>query len=374
MKPMRLLEGVSAQAWDNLIQTLPNAHILQTWEWGQSKIRNGWQPYHAVWENAHGQLQAAALVLSRKTQLLPGLSIEVLYCPKGPLLDWGDQALATQVLASLENLARLRKAVFIKIDPDVVLGWGVPGSLQSAELPEGLALQELLVQRGWSFSGDQIQFRNTVCINLQRSEEEILASFKQKTRYNIRLAERKGVRVREADENELPLLYHMYAETAVRDGFVIRHEAYYTGLWSEFMQAGMAKALIAEVEDQPVGGLVLFYFAGVSRFMFGMSTEIARERMPNYLLQWEAMRLSKALGCHTYDMWGAPDNFNESDPLWGVYRFKEGFNGQVVRHLGGWDYTSQQGLYRLYTRTLPKILNVMRSRGKAATQRRLSND
>ena len=96
--------------------------------------------------------------------------------------------------------------------------------------------------------------------------------------------------------------------------------------------------------------------------------------MPNYLLQWEAMRLSKALGCHTYDMWGGPDNFDESDPLWGVYRFKEGFNGQVVRHLGAWDYTSRPGLYRLYTRTLPKILGVMRSRGKAATQRRLSND
>ena len=147
-----------------------------------------------------------------------------------------------------------------------------------------------------------------------------------------------------------------------------------TDLWSEFMQAGMAKALIAEVEDQPVGGLVLFYFAGVSRYMFGMSTEKARERMPNYLLQWEAMRLSKALGCHTYDMWGAPDVFTESDPLWGVYRFKEGFNGQVVRHLGAWDYTSRPGLYRLYTRTLPKILDVMRTRGKAATQRRLSND
>ena len=165
-----------------------------------------------------------------------------------------------------------------------------------------------------------------------------------------------------------------YAETAVRDGFVIRHETYYTGLWSEFIQAGMAKALIAEVEDQPVGGLVLFYFAGVSRFMFGMSTELARERMPNYLLQWEAIRLSKSLGCHTYDMWGAPDVFAESDPLWGVYRFKEGFNGQVVRHLGAWDYTSKPGLYRLYTRTLPKILDVMRARGKAATQRRLAND
>jgi lipid II:glycine glycyltransferase (peptidoglycan interpeptide bridge formation enzyme) len=73
-------------------------------------------------------------------------------------------------------------------------------------------------------------------------------------------------------------------------------------------------------------------------------------------------------------MWGAPDDFVESDPLWGVYRFKEGFNGRVMRHLGAWDYTSRSGLYRLYTRTLPKILDVMRARGKAATQRKLAND
>jgi len=181
------------------------------------------------------------------------------------------------------------------------------------------------------------------------------------------------VRVRQANLNDLELLYSMYAETAVRDNFVIRHESYYTTLWREFMQAGMAHALIAEVEEQPISGLVLFHFAGVSRFMFGMSTEQARECMPNYLLQWEAIRLSKELGCHTYDMW-APDSFTESDPLWGVYRFKQGFNGKLVRHLGAWDYANRPVLYQLYTKTLPKILYVMRTRGKAATQRRLSND
>lgn len=371
---MRLLEGVSAHEWDSIIQTLPHPHILQTWEWGQSKIRNGWEPLHSVWEDEGGKLQAAALILSRKTQLLPGLKIEVLYCPKGPLLDWDQLALAKQVILDLQELARQRKAVFIKVDPDLILGWGEPGNTESVENPAGLAIQALLKQRGWVFSADQIQFRNTMLIDLQPSEEELLASFKQKTRYNIRLAERKGVCVRQANLEELELLYRMYAETAVRDNFVIRHESYYTTLWREFMQAGMAHALIAEVEEQPISGLVLFHFAGVSRFMFGMSTEQARECMPNYLLQWEAIRLSKELGCHTYDMWGAPDSFNESDPLWGVYRFKQGFNGKLVRHLGAWDYANRPVLYQLYTKTLPKILDVMRTRGKAATQRRLSND
>ncbi len=106
--------------------------------------------------------------------------------------------------------------------------------------------------------------------------------------------------------------------------------------------------------------------------MFGMSLELARELMPNYLLQWEAIRMSKALGCCAYDMWGAPDVFDESDSLWGVYRFKEGFNGLTLRHLGAWDYPSRPTLYRLYTRALPKLLNLMRARGKAQNRKKVS--
>jgi len=129
--------------------------------------------------------------------------------------------------------------------------------------------------------------------------------------------------VRQGKVAELPVLYKMYAETAVRDGFVIRHEEYYLNTWRRFIEADMAKILIAEVENQPVAALILFHFNGTARYMFGMSTENDRELMPNYLLQWEAMRLAKRLGCHTYDMWGAPEVFDESDSLWGVFRSKK---------------------------------------------------
>ncbi|MFZ3071383.1 MAG: peptidoglycan bridge formation glycyltransferase FemA/FemB family protein [Anaerolineaceae bacterium] len=368
---MRLLEVSSPDPWNGLIQTLPNAHILQSWEWGQSKIRNGWTPLHYLWEDAQGNLLAAALILSRKVSLgLPGLTLKVLYCPKGPILDWGNRMLASQVLDDLQNLAGQQKAVFIKMDPDVPLGWGVPGTESSRDWQPGLAMQQDLEVRGWRFSNDQIQFRNTVLIDLTLSEERLLAGMKQKTRYNIRLAERKGVKVRLGLEADLGRLYQMYATTAVRDGFIVRHEEYYTSLWRDFMRAGMAQVLIAEVAGEPVAGLVLFHFAGVSRYMFGMSLETQRELMPNYLLQWEAIRASKALGCHTYDLWGAPDMFDASDSMWGVYRFKEGFNGKTTRHLGAWDYTTRPGLYQLYTTTLPKILDVMRRHGKAENRKR----
>ena len=96
-----------------------------------------------------------------------------------------------------------------------------------------------------------------------------------------------------------------------------------------------------------------------------MSREAHREKMPNYLLQWEAMQRAKAAGCQFYDLWGAPDVFNESDSMWGVFRFKQGLGGQVVRTLGAWDYTPRPFWYKMYSEVIPRVLDVMRSRGKA---------
>ena len=170
------------------------------------------------------------------------------------------------------------------------------------------------------------------------------------------------------------MLYKMYAATGVRDGFVVRHEAYYTELWGQFMQVGMAHGLIAQFESKPIAAVMIFHFAGVARYMFGMSLEANRELMPNYLLQWEAIKLAKGLGCHSYDFWGAPDNFNEQDSLWGVYRFKEGFNGTTVRHLGAWDFVSKPWVYKAYTELLPKLLDLTRRLGKAQNRKKVYSD
>ncbi len=163
----------------------------------------------------------------------------------------------------------------------------------------------------------------------------------------------------------MPLLYRMYAVTSVRDGFVIRAESYYQLVWQTFMQAGLAEVLIAEVEDSPVGGLVLFRFAGHAWYVYGMSLDDHREKMPAYLLQWEAIRCARSANCTVYDLWGAPDDFVETDSMWGVYRFKAGLGGRVVRGVGAWDYPVNQSLYWLYMQLLPRVLDVLRRRGRA---------
>ena len=134
----------------------------------------------------------------------------------------------------------------------------------------------------------------------------------------------------------------------------------------------MAKPLIAEVDGEIVAALILFYFAGTAWYLYGMSSIEHRDKMPNYLLQWEAIRLAKKMGCSTYDLWGAPDQFNDQDPLWGVYRFKSGLGGRVVRHAGAWDFPVNKNLYRLYTLVLPKILAILRRRGNEETRQVLA--
>ncbi|MCG2783607.1 MAG: peptidoglycan bridge formation glycyltransferase FemA/FemB family protein [Anaerolineae bacterium] len=371
--------------WNEIIAALPNPHFLQTYEWGQVKARYGWEPIYLIWDS-EGKMReekeknlssfifparAAALVLKKKI-VSGGLAARlcILYAPKGPLLDWGDDALRTRVLDDLQRFARQQGAIFLKLDPDVVLGTGIPGAETDRAEPGGEAVRADLVRRGWRFSEDQIQFRNTVLVEVGTStEEEILARMKQKTRYNVRLGPKKDVAVRVGNESDWPMLYKMYAETSVRDGFVIRDQGYYQTVWGLFK--GMAEPLIAEVDGEPVASVFLFAFGGRAYYVYGMSREAHREKMPTYLLQWEAMKWAKARGCSTYDLWGAPDVFDESDSMWGVFRFKEGLGGQVLRTLGAWDYAPNPLWYAIYTKVVPMLLDVMRSRGKARVRQGL---
>jgi peptidoglycan pentaglycine glycine transferase (the first glycine) len=376
---------VNSNSWNQIISNLPDPHFLQTYEWGQVKAKYGWQPIYLVWDE-NGKMkeernvlssfifpvQAACLVLKRTAFR----RFSIFYAPKGPLMDWTNESLRKRVLDDLQSFTKRQGAIFLKLDPDVVLGRGVPASVDEVTENSGQAVMSDLKRRGWVESSDQIQFRNTVMVDLSASEEDILMRMKQKTRYNVRLAEKKGVTVRVGTQEDLPALYKMYAETSVRDGFVIRDEEYYMTVWTLFMSEEssslvtrpLSLPLIAEVDGEPVAAIFLFMFAGRGYYVYGMSRNAHREKMPTYLLQWAAMRHAKEHGCLTYDLWGAPDVFDESDSMWGVYRFKEGLGGEVVRTLGAYDFAPNKFWYSMYSDVMPRVLNFMRSRGKEKTK------
>jgi lipid II:glycine glycyltransferase (peptidoglycan interpeptide bridge formation enzyme) len=360
---------VDLDGWNELIAGLPGAHILQTRQWAEVKSLYGWTPLPRLWKDVSGKVKAAALILERTVS---PLKLRVQYAPRGPLLDWSDARLRDRVLDDLQSMARKRRAIFIKVDPELIVGTGVPGAADAVETETGSNVLAEFGRRGWRFSDEQIQFRNTVWVSLEGSEEDRLGRLKQKWRYNLRLAQRKGVQVRQGQLDDLPKVYKMYAETSVRDGFVIRSEEYYRAVWQKFMENAMATPLIAELEGEAIAGLMLFHFAGRAWYLYGMSTQSSREKMPNYLLQWEAMSLAVQKGCTVYDLWGAPDLFDESDRMWGVFRFKEGMGGEVVRTGGAWDYAASPIIYPAYTRLLPRLLDILRRRGRAQTKHEVS--
>ena len=283
------------------------------------------------------------------------------------------------MLDDLQGFARQQGAILLKLDPDVALGTGVPGTETEITEPGGEAVRADLAGRGWQFSEEQIQFKNTVLLDVSVPEEEMLARMKQKTRYNARLAAKKGVTARAGTQADWPILYKMYVETSLRDGFVIRGEGYYRTVWSLFQskiqnpksEIPLAEPLIAEVDGEPIAAVFLFAFAGQAYYVYGMSREAHRDKMPKYLLQWEAMKWAQARGCNVYDLWGAPDVFDERDSMWGVFRFTEGMGGQVMRTLGAWDFVPNRLWYAMYTKVMPKALALMRSRGKARTRQQM---
>ena len=357
-------QEISEVAWTQALASLPNAHALQSWGWGDFKSRWGWSAQRLTLTIAQSSWEplAAAQVLKKR---VPRLPYSILYVPKGPALNYNDRALREQVLKELEKLARREKAILIKIDPEVARYWGVE---QDRKSPVGAKFTQELQQRGWLYSAEQIQFPNSVVLDLTRSEEDLLASMKSKTRYNIRLAGRKGITVRQGTADDLPKIAAMYEETAERDNFALRPMAYYLDAWQSFYDAGMAMPLLAEYEGDAIAAVLLIRFGDRVTYMYGASTHRERKRMPNYLLQWEAIRWAKEQGCTIYDFWGAPTEFVEEDPLWGVWRFKDGFHGDVVWHIGAWDYPAKPFWYNVYGRLLPRYVEFLRSRQKTSEE------
>jgi lipid II:glycine glycyltransferase (peptidoglycan interpeptide bridge formation enzyme) len=340
----------SRQEWNTALSTFAHAHILQTWEWGEFKrVTTGWQPLRLAFKR-HNALVG---MVSLGVRSVGGLKL--MYAPKGFVTYFEDATLVDEILHFLQRYARRNPTVWLKIDPDVVLATGLPNTDEDTSNPVGYDLQQALLARKWRFSDDQVQFRNSLCIDLTQSEDDILANMSQNTRRKVRTGEKKGVSIRRATLDDLPLLYALYQQTGERDAFLIRPFSYYQRAWHDFMQADLAHALIAEHEGQAIAHVILFHFGRKCWYFYGASSNTARETMPNYALQWEAMRWAKSQGYAVYDMWGAPNVFDESDSMWGVYEFKRGFRGVVTRHIGAWDYAPYAPLYWAYTRAVPTL-------------------
>jgi len=324
-------------AWDAWVTATPGGHILQSWAWGELKSRFGWRVERL------GLDSAGAQVLYRP---LPGGVGSIAYVPKGPLMDWGDGQTIRELTAAIRPLARRQRAICLKIEPD---------------LEDSPDWTKTLTAAGFRPSPQPIQPRRTIVVDLDAEPEAILARMKQKTRYNIRLAGRKGVVVRPGDEGDLPAFYELMEDTSRRDRFAIHSRAYYEAVHRLFVATDRGRLLLAEHEGRLLAGLVVVALGDTACYLYGASADEGRDLMPSYLLQWEAMVWARERGCRAYDLWGVPDEDESTleagfaqrgDGLWGVYRFKRGFGGRLVRTVGAWDLVLAPARYWLYNSAL----------------------
>jgi lipid II:glycine glycyltransferase (peptidoglycan interpeptide bridge formation enzyme) len=317
---------VSLAEWHQYLEKYPDTHLLQTGEWGELKSAFGWKPVRLVNEKSGVQ------ILFRK---LP-FGFTVGYIPK-PV--FSNQLVSNQFWNEIDDVCRKQRAVFCKLEPDI---WDSNVSL----LPSTFSL-----------SRHNIQPPRTIIIDIKGSAEEILARMKQKTRYNIRLAEKKDVTVRAWDD--LESFHKLMLVTGGRDGFGVHSLEYYRRAYELLHPKQMGEILLAEYEGKPLAALFVARNGKRAYYLYGASTDEERNRMPTYLLQWEAMKWAKRHGCEEYDLWGVPDeeealleaNFEKRhDGLWGVYRFKRGFGGELKRAAQAMDRIYNSLLYWTYLR------------------------
>ena len=315
---------VSLSEWNQFISNRPNGHILQTGEWGELKAAFGWQALRVV----SGDIGVQLLIRS-----LP-MGFTLAYLPKP--ISFDDSRLVDEV----DSLCLAKKSIMLKVELD---GW----DSNLAKITPTLD--------GFRVSPHAIQPIRTIVVDIRGTEEEILGRMKQKCRYNIRLAEKKGVTVR--PWSDIKGFHTLMKSTGGRDGFGVHSQDYYERVYRLFQPAGMAEMFVAEFEGKPLAALMIFSRGTRAWYFYGASSDEERNRMPAYLLQWEAMRWAKSKGAEEYDLWGVPDEDENSlesqfesrqDGLWGVYRFKRGFGGKLLRASSAMDKDYNPLLYILY--------------------------
>ena len=343
---------VSLSDWNQFLLEHPTAHVLQTGDWGELKSAFGWKPVRLITGDVGVQ------ILFRR---LP-LGFTVGYIPKGPVCKNPASAVRDQFWQEIEDICKTNRAVFCKFELD---SWDVEHmSLNSSPsfIPENIIPPRAIVtgplfKNNWSYSTHNIQPPRTLIVDLKGSEEELLARMKQKTRYNIRLAQKKGVTVR--PWGDLESFHKMMLITGGRDGFGVHSRAYYQRAHDLLYPKQMGEILVAEYQGKPLAALFVSRNGNRAYYLYGASTDEERNRMPTYLIQWEAMKWAKSHGCEEYDLWGVPDEEEVTleaefekrhDGLWGVYRFKRGFGGELKRAVQAMDRVYQPLLYRAYLR------------------------
>ena len=300
-------------------------HPLQSWEWGEFRKQTGVALTRLV-EERDGKIRNVYQITWHR---IPKTPFCIGYCPKSALP-------SAEALKSIEKEAQKRRIIFVKFEPSEKAGGEITEKIKA-------------LQKGADFrEGKALFTKYSLWLDLTLSEEELLAKMHPKTRYNVRLAQKKGVEVIE-DPDGFEDYWRLTEETTRRQGFYSHTKNYHRKMWKEMHDSGMGHLLKAVYQGEVLTTWILFVLNGVLYYPYGASSSTQREVMASNLMMWEAIRLGKKHKCGLFDMWGSlgpePD---EKDPWYGFHRFKQGYGPELIEFVGTYDLVVNPGLYRVY--------------------------
>lgn len=308
------------------------ATFTQSARW--ARVKNNWIAEYVAVRDKAGRIEGTCLVLVRK---IPIFNTAMLYAPRGFICDMNNRVVVGRIFEKIKKIAEKYHAYTLKLDPMID--------------EENIEAVEILKNLGFRHHGEKVGYQNIQCrenyvLDLDgRNIDAIFESFKPKWRYNIRLAVRRGVECGFFGKEKLDDFCTLMELTGQRDGFGTRGREYFARVLDAF--DGRARLCMCYLGDIPLSGALVIFYGGTASYVYGCSSNEHRECMPNYLMQWTMIKCAKEIGCTKYDFCGIPYWYDKTHRNYGVYRFKQGFNGRVVTYAGEFDFTFRSVIKKL---------------------------
>ena len=341
--------------YEEFVQSHPKGNFAQSYLWSKQKPMWEWDAI-AV-RGSDGKIRGTMAVMVRQ---MPFVKRSMMYACRGPVCDLDDEQTFARLLSGAKALAEEYDCYVIKIDPDV------PSSnTEFAKMLRSYGFQSK--EGGKNF--EAIQPRYVFRLNIEgKTEQEVMAGFHQKWRYNIRVAQKKGVEVKICGQEMIPEFARLMLTTGVRDGFVTRQPEYFSAMLDNLGEH--CRLYMAFHEGEPIAGTLAIHYGDKVWYLYGASSNEHRNLMPNYLLQWEMIRWAIETGCRIYDFRGVSGDISEDNPLYGLYRFKKGFGGDFTEFVGEMDLVLDEKVYNFTEKAtsrfkdVRKFLYLLKNRGK----------
>lgn len=316
---MQILTENDKKACKEFLENNDRCNFQQSIEWG--KVKEAWKNEIVLSKDEKGKIVGAISVLIRKMPIFGNF----MYISRGPICDIHDEKVLSDLNDGLKELAKRYKAFTLKWEPDIK--------------SDDEEFRKIATKLGFKIKDDAkdfsegIQPRYVFRLDIKnKTEDEIFKAFHQKTRYNIRLATKKGVVIKEGTREDLKDFHKIMEITGKRDDFMIRPLSYFEKMYDE-LAPNHLKLMMAYYEDKPISGIIDIIYGNKIWYLYGASSNEHRNLMPNYLLQWEMIKWALENKCDWYDFRGVSGFKSENDPQYGVYKFKKGFNPEFMEFI-----------------------------------------